>query len=269
VITANASAFDLVPRGYHGPLYLEVVPRSFPVRVRPGDTLAQLRLQIGQPEYSDEELRALLDAQDIVIGPSGQVLRSETLRVASGIYLSVQTESDEPDATIGYRAKKHVGPIDLRAIGEAPIRHYWERFYSRHNEPLILDPDEFYIFASSELIRLPPTVCGDMVPFDAGSGELRTHYAGFFDSGFGYAPGTPASVTASAVVLEVRSRDVPFLLQDKQPIFRFLLLKNLEPPALLYGKDTASHYQGQRLRLSKHFGNSPNPVPDPQLALRF
>jgi dCTP deaminase len=267
VITENGTAFDHVPAGYRGPLYLEVVPRSFPVRVRPGDSLAQLRLQVGQPECSDEEVRALLDREDIVIAPQGHVLRAADIRVAGGIYMSVRTRGAGASETVGYRAKKHTKPIDLQAVGQAAISQHWEWIFSRPSEPLILDPAEFYIFASSELLRLPPGYCGDMAPFDAGSGELRTHYAGFFDSGFGYHPEKPAAATASAVVLEVRSRDVPFLLQDGQPIFRFALLRNLEAPDLLYGDRLGSNYQGQRLRLSKQFGAGGAEARSPQLAL--
>jgi dCTP deaminase len=160
---------------------------------------------------------------------------------------------DKAARTIGFKARKNQAPIDLRDIGKVPIRRYWERIYYDRNQPVILEPGEFYIFASRELVRLPPGICAEMVPFDAASGELRTHYAGFFDSGFGYATGQRSSLTAAAVVLEIRNRDVPFLIEEDQPLFQLELLRNTEPPDRLYGALPGSHYQNQRLKLSKQF----------------
>jgi dCTP deaminase len=168
------------------------------------------------------------------------------------ISLSRKHETAGRESTVGYQARKNTAPIDLRAVGKARIRNYWDRIYD-DSKPVILEPDDFYIFASKELVRLPPEYCAEMVPFDAGSGEVRTHYAGFFDSGFGYAIGRPPEISAAAVVLEVRSRDVPFLIEDGQSLFRVNLLRCSEPPDQLYGSDLGSNYQSQRLRLSKQF----------------
>jgi len=253
VITERGEAFDQVPAGYRGPLYLEVVPRSFAVRVRPGDSLAQIRFQVGDPACDDAEAAALMDAEELVLTADGAALRSNSLRIDRGIYLSVRVHGARDNETVGFRARKSTAPIDLRDVGRVPIDRHWERLFSRPSVPLILEPDTFYIFASRELVRLPPSICAEMVPFDASSGEVRTHYAGFFDSGFGYAPGVPAAESAGAVVLEVRNRDVPFLLEHGQPLFRLELMKNTEPPDDLYGQDLRSNYQSQRLRLSKQF----------------
>ncbi len=261
LVTEHGTAFDEVPEAYHGRLYLEVVPRSFPIKVRPDDSLAQARFTVGNPRLTDDDTRAVLDTQDIFVRPrmlaggvQTEILRASDLRVGAGVFLSVDIVGMKGKATtIGYRARKHQGPIDLRDIGRIPKHHYWERIYSKQSLAVILEPDEFYIFASRELVCLPPTLCAEMVPYDAGSGELRTHYAGFFDSGFGYNPAACAGQTASAVVLEIRNRDVPFLIEQNQPLFRLCLLRNTEPPDRIYGVDAGSNYQYQRLRLSKQF----------------
>jgi dCTP deaminase len=266
VITENGTAFDRIDKGYRGKLFIEVVPRSFAIRVRPGDCLSQIRFQTGDPVLSNEETAELFDTKDVILGPDGLVNRSSDLRIESGVFLSVALRSPA-DKTIGYRAKKNSRkPIDLRVIGQAPIRWYWE-WVRRPNE-VILEPDEFYIFASRELVSLPPGYCAEMIPFDAGSGEVRTHYAGFFDSGFGYEAGRRASETASAVVLEVRNRDVPFQMEDGHQLFRLLFLRNTEPPDVLYGARIGSSYQSQRLKLSKHFGSTSEPE-EGQLDLPF
>lgn len=275
LVTEHGSAFDEVPAGYHGPLYLEVVPRSFAVRLRPGDSLAQLRFQVGNPLLGDQEVCHLLDTDALVLSPQLQPLRTRDLRVNGGVFLSIRLDPSldrglgdstgsplgtsaarsEPAAVVGYKARKNTTPIDVRARASLPRPHFWEPIEARAGFPIILEPDEFYIFSSRELVRLPPQICAEMVPFDAGSGELRTHYAGFFDSGFGYGgPGAPVAQTASAVVLEIRNRDVAFLIEDGHPLFRLLLLRNLEIPEMLYGTELTSNYQGQRLKLSKQFG---------------
>lgn len=251
LVTEYGTTFDDVPAGYQGRLYLEVVPRSFAIRVRPGDSLAQIRFQTGTPQLTREETVKLLETEALLLSPDLRVLRSEDVTVSSGLVLSVSLPR-KGDATVGFVARKNTAPIDLRAVGQARIRHYWDRLHG-DNKPVILEPDEFYIFASRELVRLPPQYCAEMVAFDASSGELRTHYAGFFDSGFGYSAIRAPEQSAAAVVLEVRSRDVPFLIEDGQPLFRVHLLHSVEIPDILYGTDLGSNYQSQRLRLSKQF----------------
>lgn len=251
VATEHGSWFDSVPAAYDGPLFVEVVPRSFPIRVRPGDALTQIRFQIGDPYLDTAETTTLLDSDSVVLGPGLRALRSRQLPTATGVVLSINLPRRQ-DRTVGYRAIRNSEPIDLRATGKASVRRHWQRIYG-DGGPIILEPDEFYIFASRELVRLPPHYCAEMIPFDATSGEVRTHYAGFFDSGFGYSPHCAPEQSAAAVVLEVRSRDVPFLLEDGQPLFRLNILRCTEDPDVLYGAGLGSHYQGQRLRLSKHF----------------
>lgn len=256
LVTENGTSFDEARPGYSGRLYLEVVPRSFAIRVRPGDSLSQVRFQAGDAAFSHEETVRLLDTEAIILSADLRTLRATDLPISSGVTLSISLPKNEK--TVGYQARKNTPPIDLRAIGGARVWHHWDRILG-DGRPIILEPDEFYIFASRELVRLPPGVCAEMVPFDASSGEVRTHYAGFFDSGFGYAVNRAADVSAAAVVLEVRSRDVPFLIEDGQPLFRLNLMRNTEEPDLLYGADLSSNYQGQRLRLSKQFTGTPEP----------
>ena len=257
LVTESGITFDEVPHGYKGRLFLEVVPRSYAIRLRAGDALAQIRFQVGSPYLTFEETKELLDNEHIILAPDGTTLRAKDIPISiasSGIVLSISVPKKD-DKTVGYQAKKNTEPIDLRKVGKARVRRHWHRIYGDGN-PVILQPDEFYIFASRELVRLPPTYCAEMVPFDPGSGELRTHYAGFFDSGFGYATDRNADETAASVVLEIRSRDVPFLVEDSQPLFRLNILKNTEEPDALYGTTGTSHYQSQRLKLSKQFGRN-------------
>ncbi len=252
LVTEYGTSFDRVPSGYTGKVYLEVVPRSFAIRVRSGDALAQIRFQTGDPRLSVEETIALLNDETILLSNSLQSLNAADIATVSGMTLSIHLP--QKNETIGYQARRNTAPIDLRVRGMAR-RNHWDRLYG-DGKPIILEPDDFYIFRSSEIVRLPPEYCAEMVAFDASSGEVRTHYAGFFDSGFGYIPDKPAAETAAAVVLEVRSRDVPFFIEDCQPLFRVHLLRCTEPPDMLYGSIPGSNYQTQRLRLSKQFNVS-------------
>jgi dCTP deaminase len=251
LVTENGVAFDEVPDGYRGALYIEVVARSFPIVARAGDTLSQIRFQCGPSLLDDADLRTELEQEPMVIDRAGRPLDTRSLRLGQGLFLSVHLRGAQGDI-VGYRARKTARPIDL-ASRDLPRERFWERVAWAKDEPVILEPDEFYIFASRELVRLPPHLCAEMVPFDAGSGEMRTHYAGFFDSGFGWAQGKSPAETAAAVVLEVRNHDVPFLIEDGHPLFRLVFFRNSEVPAKLYGQGMGSNYQTQRLKLAKQF----------------
>ena len=258
VLTDNGDLFDAIPAGYNGKLYLEIVPRAFPIRLRAGDRLAQLRLARDTPAaLSDDELRHEIAKHQLIRTDDGLPIPVENLALQEGVFLTVHV-SGKRDNTIGYRARKSTPTVDWQRT-DHPRRPYWEYIsaQSRRNDRLILQPDEFYIFSSRQRVVIPPHLCAEMVPYDAKSGELRTHYAGFFDSGFGMLGDVPRPAAQGArVVLEVRNLDVPFLLQDGQRLFRLRYHRNAATPDTLYGQGIASNYQGQGLRLSKHFGNA-------------
>lgn len=256
----DGHSFDVVPAGYRGPLFLEVIARSFPVRIRKGDTLAQLRLVrgVGSAAISDKELRSEIDKQFLIRTSDGTPVSANELECADGVVLSVDLGGE--DRTVGYRSRKCPPVLDLRERG-LPIKTYWERVYSpsRRSEPLILETNGFYIFASRERVVVPPDLCAEMVAIDVRSGELRTHYAGFFDSGFG------VGCNGARVVLEVRNMDVPFRVQHGQRLFRLRFFRNLQRPESLYGQGIRSNYQGQGLRLAKQFAQ--DVLEQPQLEL--
>jgi dCTP deaminase len=241
VITDGAGAFDQVSAGYKGPLYAEICPQTFPIVVREGSTLSQIRFRIGVPAESDAELARLQAALVLVSGGVSDI--------SCGVALSVDLIGAK-DGLIGYRAKRHTGLVDVDAPGSCAILDYWEPIHNRGAHRLILDPDEFYILASKEAVHVPPTHAAEMMPFNPLVGEFRVHYAGFMDPGFGHAP---AGGAGARVVLEVRSHKVPFILEDGQIIGRLIYERLTERPEMLYGSDLKSHYQGQHLKLSKHF----------------
>jgi dCTP deaminase len=241
VISDGATAFDQINAGYAGPLYAEICPQTFPILVREGSTLSQIRFRIGTPTESDAELVKLQAAQTLVAGGVSDI--------SSGIALSVDLIG-EKDGLIGYRAKRHTGLVDVDAPGSCAVLDYWEPINNRGARRLILDPDQFYILASKEAVHVPPTHAAEMMPFNPLVGEFRVHYAGFMDPGFGHAP---AGGAGARVVLEVRSHKVPFILDDGQIIGRLIFERLTERPEILYGSDLKSNYQGQHLKLSKHF----------------
>ena len=242
VLTDHARAFDVIEPGYKGPLYLEVSPRSFPVRVREGSRLSQLRFRSGQVRLSDPEHAALHARFPLVSG--GAPLRG------GGVALTVDLGGFGAEGLHGYRAKRHTGLIDVDAVGACAVHDFFEPLVARGRAELVLDPGEFYILASAEEVRVPADHAAEMVPFDPLVGEFRVHYAGFFDPGFGLADGAGGGARA---VLEVRSRDVPFVLEHGQTVGRLLYERMSERPEQLYGAAAGSSYQGQGLKLSKHF----------------
>ena len=258
VIADGVHAFDTMPAGYSGRLYAEICPQTFPIVVRRGSYLSQLRLRVGDPVESDEVLRALHARAGLVAGGI------EDIR--GGVALSVDLAGGA-DGLVGWRAKRHTGIVDVDRAGSCATLDYWEPIHTRpggragsaatppvasatESRRLILDPDQFYILASKEAVHVPPTHAAEMMPFDPLVGEFRVHYAGFMDPGFGHGP---AGGEGARVVLEVRSHKVPFILEHGQIVGRLVYERMTEVPEVLYGADLKSNYQAQGLKLSKHF----------------
>jgi dCTP deaminase len=252
VIADETRGFDRVAGGYQGPLYAEISPKTFPVLVREGSRLSQLRLRRGDATLDAAALRALHARERLV--DRGEAVMGDG--VAVSIDLSGSVAGREPPAVgngagiVGYRAKRHTAVIEVERRAAYDVADFWEPIVARADNSLILDPDEFYILASNEAVQVPPDYAAEMVPFDPLVGEFRVHYAGFFDPGFGYAG---AGGTGARAVLEVRSREVPFILEHGQIVGRLVYEKMLERPDQLYGSLIGSNYQAQGLKLSKHF----------------
>lgn len=238
-ITDGGIEFDRIPAGYSGPLYAEICPRSFSVLVRPGMRLNQIRFRCGQASLSDDDLRALHAQTPLVDGPAV---------IQDGLGFSVDLRLPGSDL-VGYRAKPHTGVIDLDRIDAYDPAEYWEEVRTRDGR-IILDPGAFYILVSREAVHIPPLYAAEMAPYLAMVGEFRVHYAGFFDPGFGHAE---AGGAGSRGVLEVRCHEAPFVLEHGQIVGRLVYEKMSERPTQLYGAGIASNYQGQGLKLSKHF----------------
>ena len=251
VIADETRGFDHIARGYRGPLYAEISPKTFPVLVRQGSRLSQLRLRHGNAALSADALRALharerlVDRTEAVLGDGIAV----SIDLAGGATPSAQQTSGG-NPIIGFRAKRHTAVIDVERRDAYDVAEFWEPIAARKDRSLILDPDEFYILASTEAVQVPPDYAAEMVPFDPLVGEFRVHYAGFFDPGFGYAG---AGGLGARAVLEVRSREVPFILEHGQVVGRLVYENMLARPDQLYGTGIGSNYQAQGLKLSKHF----------------
>ena len=241
LITDFGTEFDKVAAGYKGHLYLEVSPRTFPVLVRAGSRLSQIRFRRGAASHSDTELKALHDAVGLVNGPAN---------ISDGLGLSIDLNGADDSGLVGWRGKRHAGLIDVDRPGGLEVSHYWEPVYNQGVAQIILDPDEFYILASREAVTIPPTHAAEMMPFNPLVGEFRVHYAGFFDPGFGAGE---AGGKGARAVLEVRSREVPFMLEHGQIIGRLVYERLTDVPETLYGQMPGSNYQAQGLKLSKHF----------------
>jgi len=264
VITDRHHRFDDIRAGYRGKLYLEIVPRSFAIQVRTGLSLNQLRLARGDVRLDDTEIRALQDEFPLLYLDS-QALRQSELAVADGLFLSVDL-SGPGDRTVGYRAKKNSLPVDLSKIRAYRWTDYWDPVFPEPGGRVVLEPEIFYLLLSAEGVCIPPQIAAEMMAYDPTAGELRTHYAGFFDPGFGYDP--VGGRHGSRAALEVRARDVSFMVEHRQPVCKLGLERMSAPAERLYGADLGSNYQGQVTMLSKHFeeqvagvGGTPSETP--------
>jgi dCTP deaminase len=238
VVTDRSHRFDEIGEGYRGRLWLEVFSRSFTVKVQTGLSLNQLRLVSGRPRVSDDEVLAIHAREPVLIGGDPAL--------ADGMFVSL--DLSQPRA--GYRARKNSRLLDLTRRGHDPD-DFWEEARAERGGRMVLEPEEFYLLLSTESVRIPPELAAEMTAYDPTSGELRTHYAGFFDPGFGHDPAGRAH--GSRAVLEVRAHDVPFVVEHGQKVCRLFFERMVEPPSILYGSAIGSSYQGQVAMLSKHF----------------
>ncbi|MEQ1776534.1 MAG: 2'-deoxycytidine 5'-triphosphate deaminase [Burkholderiales bacterium] len=250
LIADGGTEFESVPEGYRGKLYLEIVPRTFSVLAQQGARLNQMRFVRGNPPPSDQKLDELNTLDAIVYSDADTPM---TAIVNDGLWISVDLEGEkgnEGAGIVGYRAKQHAPLIDLSRVNYYDPMAFWEPLKSEAHRSLVLNPDDFYILMSRERIRIPPSFAASMVPYDPSVGEFRIHYAGFFDPGFGYGNN---DVNGARAVLEVRSHEVPFLIEHGQGVGRLIYERLLGKPERLYGVNIGSNYQAQGLKLSKQF----------------
>ncbi len=244
LITNSATEFDRVKSGYAGPLYAEISPRAFSILVRTGSRLNQMRFRRGSPSYTDASLRRLHGEMPLVHSEDGRE------NISSGIAIRVDLRGSDTDGLIGYKARKHTDVIDVDKVNHYDPSEFWEPVHARGGRGIILDPDDFHILSSKEPVTVPPAHAAEMVAYDTAMGEFRVHYAGFFDPGFGYQAGDAVGTRA---VLEVRSHEVPFHVEDGQVVGRLNYERLTDTPDKLYGPAIGSSYQTQVLALGKQF----------------
>jgi dCTP deaminase len=249
VLTDRNHRFDEIAGGYHGALYLEIVPRTFAIRVKTGLALNQVRLICGDARLSDEQIASLHRDLPLLYRDSEPLGESE-LSLADGLFVSLDV-SGPAERIVGYRAKKNSLPIDLTLLGALKWQDYWEPVHAEAGGRIVLEPEVFYLLLSAEGVSIPPSYAAEMLAYDPTAGELRTHYAGFFDPGFGYS--ADGNTHGSRAALEVRARDVSFMVEHRQPVCKLAFERMAEDPDVLYGEDVGSSYQGQQTMLSKHF----------------
>ncbi len=249
VLTDSNPRFDDVAPGYKGQLFLEVMPRSFTIKVKAGLSLVQLRLMAGECVLPDAQLKSLHKKKTLLYDADAPV-SPEGVNISKGLFMSVDL-SGGADGVIGYKSKKNSHVVDLTMKNHYNVNDFWEPVTRNASYTLILEPEEFYILSSKERIRVPGDYAAEMVAYEAGSGELRTHYAGFFDPGFGY--GANGEVKGTKAVLEVRAHDVPFLIADGQTFCKLTFERMMETPQKVYGPKIGSSYQYQGITLSKQF----------------
>ena len=248
LITDYGTEFDFVPAGYKGKLYAEVVSRTFTISLRAGMRLSQLRFVQGSPRAGDRTIKGL-DQEDplVYMDEEDSPVKAKLHR---GLRITVNLEGAEPGEVIAYKAKRYAPAIELDRVNYYSTEEFWEVRHQNASKSLILEPDDFYILASRERVRVPPEYAAEMVPFDPSDGEFRIHYAGFFDPGFGYGS---SDIKGTRAVLEVRAHEVPFLIEHGQLVGRLNYMPLLSRPEKIYGTNIGSSYQHQALTLSKQF----------------
>ncbi len=260
LLTEGQQIFESVPKGYSGDLYVEMFPRTFPIIVKAGTKLNQLRFYRGESESNDEQLRKLAQKRPLVYENGGTPNKP---MIRGGLRISIDL-SGSGDTVVAYKGKKTDIPIDLARVGAYDIEQFWQPFYARDlGGCLVLNPGEFYLLASKERVSVPPDYAAEMESYDPSIGEFTVHYAGFFDPGFGY--GESGEIKGTNAVLEVRAHEVPILLEDSRDIGRLIYHKMADRPDKVYGSGIGSSYQQQHLALSKQFKRADATGSSPQL----
>lgn len=244
VITDFGTEFDAIPAGYRGPLWLEIAPRSFHILVRRGSRLAQIRIRQGSPRGSHALIDRLNREIGLIRGAEGPADVKQ-----GAIALSVDLAGRDSDGLVGYRAKATPTPVDIDRRDYYEIAEFWQEV-ARPADGLVLEPDTFHILSTAETVAVPDSMAADMIAYDTLVGEFRVHYAGFFDPGFGYSGG---HAEGTRIVLEMRSHEVPFILEHGQIVGRVLVERLTEPTDRPYGSRIGSNYVGQGLTLGKQF----------------
>lgn len=250
VITDESYRFDEIAPGYNGRLWLEVVPLSFTVKVRKGLALNQLRLMVGNAALTDADLHRV-HATTPLLFRGGQPVPDADLATANGLFLSLDLHGADTEGRVGYRAQSHAPLLDMAQVSRYEPREFWEPVYHEDGDRVVLAPEKFYLLLSDEAVCVPPSLAAEMTAYDPTSGELRTHYAGFFDPGFGFTADEPS--VGSRAALEVRAHDVPFMVEHGQRVCKLTFEQMVEAPEVLYGQGIGSNYQGQVDTLGKHF----------------
>jgi dCTP deaminase len=260
LITESGDEFDRVPKGYSGELYVEIVSRTFPVRMRRGMTLNQLRFVRGNPAPAGDARLRELAKEDLRVaaeeGDPGQAV------ISRGWPITVDLQGNGSNI-VAYKARKHARPVELDKVNHYEVAEFWETITRPSSGHIILEPGGFYILASKRRVRVPPDHAAEMVPYDPAMGEFRVHYAGFFDPGFGY--GAEGEIGGTRAVLEVRAYEMPILLEHDQLVGRLLYYRMADRPETVYGLKIGSSYQQQGLSLAKQFKREPHAAADAEV----
>jgi dCTP deaminase len=235
--------FDKIPYGYSGKLYVMVTPRSWSVRVASGLALNQARFLVGDNRLTDLELDMTHQRIGLIYDHQGQKLPAE---LDKGVLLSADLSGE----VAGYVARHNDQTLDLASGQKHRAEDFWKPITAQRGE-VCLRQGDFYIMVTREFLRVPPAFAVEMVAYDIQSGEYRSHYAGFFDPGFGF--GDEGQILGTPAVLEVDPHE-DVIMRHGQPICKMVYEHMVKPPDRLYGSDLSSNYQNQRgPQLGKQF----------------
>ena len=248
VLCDGTPRYDKIPEGYSGELWLEVIPKSFDVKLRAGDSLNQTIFYEGRNLLNEQELGGLLEAGGVMYGPGGEPPERARHLMGDGLLMTLDLE--QPIA--GFKARKSIRPIDFAAIGQHEPKEFFEAIERPSTGTLFLSQGDFYIFSTYEFVSVPPDYAVEMLPYDTSAGEFRAHYAGFFDPGFGH--GANGEIKGTPAVLEVRPYEDDLIVRHRQPVCKMAYERLTERPNKLYGVGLKSNYAAQRgPKLSKFF----------------
>ncbi len=247
------SRYDEIPHSYKGPLWLFVVAKTFPVVVSPDLSLSQVRFFSRDTRFEEHDHAVEMDRESdkridegLIFTPSGERVFHRDLRHSDhdgSVILTLGLEFQHP----GFEAIENSEEIDLVRSGHHDPRYFFREIGLRDNS-ITLRAGSFYILSTREYVRVPPTLACEMRPMDERSGDLRSHYAGFIDPGWGVSSGVGRPLT-----LEVRSFDYAIIVLHGQPIAKIRYERMFEAPVKHYDKMNPTYGKQSGPHLAKYF----------------
>lgn len=249
LLADNVCRYDsLTGAGFSGSVWLSITPHSFPVKLVVGDSLIQVRFFNQDTRLNELDMELAYREHQLLWDRRGKAIPYTNIVTGDldgALILTIDLERVRGWECLG---TNHV--LDFSRRKENP-RDFFQQLTVQDGR-VTLRRNGFYVLATREWVRVPPSFACEMAPMDERAGDFRAHYAGFIDPGWGWGAGGEGR--GRPLVLEIRPFE-DIVLRHGQPIAKIRYERMCEIPDIQYDKMESSNYTRSFTvtRLSKHF----------------